>query len=175
MTTLHTPRLTLTPCTPQDCPDFVALEQDPEVMRHLNGGQPVDRATTDPDADFLMPDGTEPHVWTARRKDGAFVGWFCLWPDDDTCAELGYRLRRTEWGKGLASEGAKALVDSGFANAGYARITACTAAENLASRRVMEKIGMTHASTVFPDFANPILGAEHGEVWYQIARPLPLP
>ena len=159
MTTLHTPRLTLTPCTPQDCPDFVALEQDPDVMRFLNGGKPVDRTTVDPDADFLMPDGTELHVWTARRHDGAFVGWFCLWPDEDGSAELGYRLKRTAWGRGLACEGAKALVSWGFEVVRYSRIIACTAAENLASRRVMEKIGMTYLRT------------ENGEAWYQISHP----
>jgi RimJ/RimL family protein N-acetyltransferase len=175
MATLRTARLTLTPCSPKDCPDFVALEQDPEVMSYLNGGQPVDRAVANRDSAFLMPDGTEPHVWTARLGDGGFVGWFCLWPEGDGSAELGYRLQRTAWGKGLASEGAKALVDWGFAVAGYVRVTACTMVVNLASRRVMEKIGMTHARTAFPDFANPIPGAEHGEVWYQIARPPPLP
>ena len=159
MTALHTPRLTLTPCTQQDCPDFVALEQDPEVMRFLNGGKPVDRTTADPDADFLMPDGTEPHVWTARRQDGAFVGWFCLWPDEDGSAELGYRLKRTAWGRGLACEGAKALVSWGFEVVRYSRIIACTAAENLASRRVMEKIGMTYLRT------------EKGEVWFQVTKP----
>jgi RimJ/RimL family protein N-acetyltransferase len=156
VTTLHTPRLTLTTCTPQDCPDFIALEQDPEVMRFLNGGKSVDRATAEAVASFLMPDGTEPHVWTARHPDGAFVGWFCLWPDDDGSAELGYRLKRTEWGQGLAYEGAKALVGWGFEKAVYESITACTAVDNVASRRVMEKVGMTHLRT------------QKGEAWYQI-------
>ena len=159
MPTFHTPRLTLTPCTPQDCADFVALEQDPAVMRHLNGGLPVDRATADPNADFLMPNGTEAHVWTARHHDGSFVGWFCLWPDEAGSAELGYRLKRTEWGQGLASEGAKVLVGWGFEEMAYRGITACTSAENLASRRVMVKIGMTY------------LRMEKGEVWFQITRP----
>ena len=70
------------------------LERDPEVMRFLNGGHAVDHAKAHPNATFLMPRGTEPHVWTARRTDGgAFVGWFCLWPESATLAELGYRLR----------------------------------------------------------------------------------
>ena len=159
MPIINTPRLALIPCTPQDCADFVALEQDPDVMRYLNDGVPVDRTTADPNADFLMPDGTEAHVWTARRHDGNFVGWFCLWPDSEGSAELGYRLKRTEWGQGLACEGAKALVDWGFITAGYERITACTAVENLASRRVMEKVGMTHLRT------------KRGEVWFQVMQP----
>ena len=175
MANLRTTRLTLAPCSPQDQPDFVALEQDPEVMLFLNGGQPVDRGVTDPDAHFPVPVGIEPHVWTARHPDGAFVGWFCLWPQGDGSAELGYRLRRATWGQGLAFEGAKMLVDWGFASAGYARITASTMAVNLASRRVMEKIGMTHMRTDFPDFADPIPGAEQGEVWYQITFDKTLP
>ena len=169
MAILQTAHLTLKPCSPEDCADFVALEQDPEVMRFLNGGHAVDRATADPNASFLMPTGTEPHLWTARRKgSGAFVGWFCLWRDSDTLAELGYRLRRAEWGQGLASEGASALIDWGFNCAGYDKIVSTTMAVNQASRRVMEKIGMIHARTVSADYPETIPGSEHGEVWYEV-------
>ena len=171
MAVLQTKALTLCPCSPSDRTDFIALELDPEVMRFLNGGA-VDHATTDPkDVTFLMPRGTEPYVWTARRTaDGKFVWWFCLSPEGEATAEIGYRLRRSEWGQGLASDGASALVDWGFKVAGYDRILACTMAVNLSSRRVMEKIGMTHARTV-PCDASPVPGSEHGEVWYQLTRP----
>jgi len=171
MTVLLTPRLTLTPCQPADRPDFVALERDPEVMRFLNGGQPVDRANPDPHAAFLMPEGTEPHVWTARRTTGAaFVGWFCLWPEADGSAELGYRLRRQDWGQGLASEGATALVGWGFATRGHARIFAGTMAVNLGSRRVLERLGLTHTRTTHADWPTPIPGSDKGEVEYAITR-----
>jgi RimJ/RimL family protein N-acetyltransferase len=171
MAVLQTTQLTLSPCQPSDVTDFVDLELDPEVMRFLNGGYPVDRARADPDASFLMPDGTEPYVWTARRTaNGAFVGWFCLWPEKEALAELGYRLRRAEWGRGLAAEGASALVDWGFASGGYEKIVATTMAVNRASRRVMEKIGMAHARTVSIDFPAPIAGGEDGEVWYELTR-----
>lgn len=171
MAVLQTTHLTLSPCRPNDSADFIALERDPEVMRYLNGGHPVDHARIDPDATFLMPRGTEPHVWTARRTaNGAFVGWFCLWPEDAAMAELGYRLRRQDWGQGLACEGATALVDWGFANAGYDRVVATTMTVNQASRRVMEKIGLKHARTVFGGFADPIPGSDEDEVWYELKR-----
>jgi RimJ/RimL family protein N-acetyltransferase len=169
--TLQRTTLTLTPCTPQDCPDFIALERDPEVMRFLNGGHAVDRELADPNATFLMPNGTEPYVWTARRTaNGAFVGWFCLWPEGEGVAELGYRLRRMEWGQGLASEGASALVGWGFASGGYDKIIAGTMAGNHASRRVMEKIGMRHARTVPVGEADRFAGSEDGEVQYEVTR-----
>ncbi|MDZ7602622.1 MAG: GNAT family N-acetyltransferase [Hoeflea sp.] len=171
MTVLQTGRLTLSPCRPADRDDFIALEQDPEVMRFLNGGHPVGREEADLDADFLMPRGTEPYVWTARRTlRDAFVGWFCLWPDGEGSAELGYRLRRTEWGQGLAAEGARALANWGFGSCGYDRIVAGTMAVNQGSRRVMEKLGMVHARTVHGDWPDPIPGSEEGEVWYEVTR-----
>ena len=109
---LQTMRLTLSPCSPADRADFMDLERDPEVMRFLNGGHALDHEQSDPDATFLMPRGTEPDVWTARRTaNGAFVGWFCLSPESEKVAELGYRLRRMDWGQGLASEGASALIN----------------------------------------------------------------
>ena len=97
MAVLQTVRLTLSPCSPSDRADFMDLERDPEVMRYLNGGYAVDHEQKHPNATFLMPRGTEPYVWTARRRaNDAFVGWFCLWPESATLAELGYRLRRMD-------------------------------------------------------------------------------
>lgn len=171
MVTLQTTHLTLNPCRLEDYADFIALERDPEVMRFLNGGQAVDRAQVDSKATFLMPDGTEPYVWTARRTaSGTFVGWFCLWPETEALAELGYRLRRTEWGQGLASEGALGLVDWGFGEAGYDLIVSTTMAVNTGSRRVMEKIGMSHVRTEPVEWADAIPGSEEGEVWYELTR-----
>lgn len=171
MTVFRTANLTLNPCRPSDQADFIALELDPDVMHFLNGG-PVDHENTDPDkVTFLMPRGAESYVWTARRRDtNAFVGWFALYPETQTLAEIGYRLRREDWGYGLASEGALALTNWGFSSAGYDKIVACTMAVNKGSRRVMEKIGMKHVRTDFPDFPAYIPGAEDGEVWYELLR-----
>ena len=167
---LQTLQLTLSPCCPSDRADFMDLELDPEVMRFLNGGHAVSHEQIDPNATFLTPRGTEPYVWAARRTaNDAFVGWFCLSPESGTLAELGYRLRRMDWGQGLASEGASALVDWGFRSGGYDKIVACTMAVNRGSRRVLEKIGMTYVRTVSFD-SDPFPGTEHGEVWYELMR-----
>ena len=172
LTVLQTKRLTLAPCSPVDASDFMDLERDTEVMRYLNGGHAVDHDTYVPDGTFLMPRGSEPHVWTARHTDSqAFAGWFCLWPDSAKVAELGYRLRRADWGQGLASEGAGALVDWGFRNGLYDMIFASTMAVNTGSRRVMEKIGMTYVRTIHTVWSNPIPGCEHGEVVYELTKP----
>lgn len=171
MTVLHTKQLTLSPCEPQDRAHFIALESDPGVMRFLNGGHAVGKEESDPDATFLMPRGTEPHIWTVRRTaTGAFVGWICLWPENAALAELGYRLRRAEWGQGFASEGATALVGWGFESAGYETIVASTMAVNHPSRRVMEKLGMRHVRTVEVTGPEFFPGCEQGEVWYELHR-----
>lgn len=165
----HTTNLTLCPCRPTDRADFMELERDPEVMRFLNGGHAVDHESA-PDARFLMPRGTETYVWTARRtRDGAFVGWFCLWPAGGRLAELGYRLRRVDWGQGLATEGASALVDWGFASGRYDRIVARTLAANHASRRVLEKIGLKFARAIIANESDRG-GGEGGEIEYELTR-----
>ncbi len=171
MDVLQTARLTLSPCCSSNRADFIDLELDPEVMRFLNGGHAVDQERSDPDSAFLMPRGTETYVWTARRiSNGAFVGWFCLSPDSERVAELGYRLRRMDWGQGLASEGASALVNWGFRSGRYDKIFASTMAVNHASRRVLEKIGLNYARTVYVDWPEPIPGSEDGEVEYELMR-----
>ena len=171
MAVLQTRKLTLSPCCPSDSADFIDLERDPEVMRFLNGGHAVDHERSYPDATFLMPRGTEAHVWTARRTtNGAFVGWFCLWPESERVAELGYRLRRMDWGQGLASEGASALVNWGFNGGRYDKIFASTMTVNYASRRVLEKIGLNYARTIYVDWPDPIPGIEDGLVQYELMR-----
>jgi len=171
MTALQTMTLTLSPCCPSDRTDFIGLELDPKVMHFLNGSA-VDHEKIDPkEVTFLMPRGSEPYVWAARRTaTNAFVGWFCLFPETETLAEIGFRLRREDWGQGLAAEGASALINWGFSSAGYDKVIACTMAVNHGSRRVMEKIGMKHVRTNFPDFPARIPGAEEGEVWYELLR-----
>ncbi|MGY8605937.1 hypothetical protein ACTVH1_09565 [Gluconobacter cerinus] len=79
--------MTLSLCTTADRADFIDLERDPEVMRFLNGGA-ADHENTDPDkVIFLMPKGTAPYVWTARRKGtGEFVVWFYLFPETEKLA-----------------------------------------------------------------------------------------
>ena len=84
-------------------------------------------------------------------------------------AELGFRLRRTDWGQGLASEGASALVNWGFGSNGYDKIVSGTMAVNHGSRRVMEKIGMRYARTAACE-GDPFPGTEHGDVWYALTR-----
>ena len=88
----------------------------------------------------------------------------------DRVGELGFRLRRDAWGRGFASEGAIALVAVGFADQDLARIAATTMAVNSASRRVMEKTGLTHVRTIYPSWRNPLPGSELGEVEYETTR-----
>lgn len=171
--TLETPRLALRPSRPDDRADLYALEQDPEVMRFLNGGEPTPEDGIDAEADYYMPRGGEDGLWVAHEKpSGAFVGWFALGSGDarGEIAELGYRLRRAMWGRGLASEGAKALIDLGFSRLGYLRIFAGTMAVNQGSRRVMEKAGLVYERTIHVDFRDPLPGNEHGDVEYTLTR-----
>lgn len=163
---LDTTRLWLRPVMAADGDDLHGLEQDPEVMRFLNGGAPTPRIPEAGPSSFLMPRGGEPGVWAGRdRAADAFVGWFSL-----RDGELGYRLRRAAWGRGYATEGAAALLAHGFEALGLARIRGQTMAVNAASRRVMERLGMRHVRTFHLDFADPLPGSEQGEVEYAITR-----
>lgn len=72
------------------------------------------------------------------------------------CIEIGWRLAAEHWGKGYATEGALAALDYGFYDLDLDEIVSFTTPDNLPSRRVMEKIGMTHNPAdnfVHPNFA----------------------
>jgi RimJ/RimL family protein N-acetyltransferase len=162
-------RLSLSLVREIDRENVVALERDPEVMRFLNGGRPATEEGVDEGASFLTPRGGEDDVWAAvETRSGAFLGWFSLRHVREGVGELGYRLRRDAWGRGLATEGATALVAMGFADHDFARIVASAMAVNRPSRRVLEKTGFTHMRTVYPGWRNPLPGSELGEVEYEI-------
>ncbi len=148
---LETGQLILRRFTEDDVDNLVELDSDPAVMRYLNGGIATPREQVEREIlpRFLSYDERYEGfgVWAAIEKSsGAFIGWFSFRPHDESRpneVELGYRLRRAVWGKGYATEGARALIRKGFAELGVQRVTANTYEHNSASRRVMEKVGMT--------------------------------
>jgi RimJ/RimL family protein N-acetyltransferase len=88
------------------------------------------------------------------------------------CVEVGWRLAAEHWGHGYATEGGRAALTFGFDVLGLSEIVAFTVPENVRSRRVMEKLGMTRDPN--DDFDHPVLPAGHRlsrHVLYRIARP----
>ena len=166
-----TPRLQLRPAQRADRDELHRLEQDPEVMRYLNGGVPTPLEPVDPDAvSFLMPRGGEPEVWAVvERESGSLAGWVALFVDDGT-GELGYRFFRAFWGRGYATEAARAVISDAFERVGVVRIKALTMAVNTRSRRVMERLAMRHTETRIVDWSDPLPGIEEGEVEYVLER-----
>ena len=157
----ETARLRFAPLTLTHTPDLWAMENDPEVMRFLDGGRGTPwEGYEQRTHEWLerLARNFSPHFsfWAVhRRADEAFLGWFHLRPSPrapwEGQIELGYRLRRECWGQGLASEGSRALLDYAFAEHGLPEVMALALARNAPSRRVMEKVGMawTH-DLVFP-------------------------
>ena len=143
---LETPRLRLLPWHEDDWLQLKPIAQDPEVMRYISDGQP-------------WPD-ERIREFVARQVAGVEALGFCFWrlidkntqemvgfcglqPMVDTQdIEIGWWLARARWGKGLATEAAREAMRDAFERTGLRRIVAIAQPENLASIRVMEKLGM---------------------------------
>lgn len=171
---ITTNRLLLRRLSADDLPSMVRLNTDPEVLRYLQRGIPTTEGIAHQLGDSIAEydRGASPGRLIAFRRDGGeFVGRFSLLdhPEDQTLS-LGYRLLPSFWGRGLATEGARALIDHGFAMPGIQCIRAQTMFVNAGSRRVMEKAGMTYVWTFHPVFDDPLPGTELGEVEYAITK-----
>jgi RimJ/RimL family protein N-acetyltransferase len=175
---LETERLLLRQFTESDVDNLHDLDGDPEVMRFLNGGKPTPR---DVIRNETLPRFLHSYerfegfgVWAAiERWAGRFVGWFEFYPWKDVDpdeVELGYRLRRSAWGKGYATEGSRALIRKGFTELGVRRVVAETMAVNTASRRVMEKAGLRYVRTFHQEWPQHIEGSEYGDVEYALTK-----
>jgi RimJ/RimL family protein N-acetyltransferase len=162
-------RFTLRRFTDDDLDLVAALNADPEVMRYL--GPPQSRAEIEANE---MPRLTRVHprdlgFWAAFAGD-EFIGWFCAEPKDDGEVAIGYRIARRFWGQGYATDGARLMVSYARA-AGAKRISATTMSVNAGSRRVLEKAGLRHVRTWFGEWDDPLPGAEHGDVDYELDPP----
>jgi RimJ/RimL family protein N-acetyltransferase len=175
---LVTDRLVLRRFTIADADNLVSLDADPEVMRFITGGIPTSRTEI---LDEVLPAflGYYQHYegygfWAAIEKEtGEFLGWFHFRPRAGAApgeVELGYRLRKSAWGQGYATEGSRALIRAGFTQFGVQRVVAETMAVNLASRRVMEKAGLTLVRTFHQPWPFPIDGDQFGDVEYALDR-----
>jgi len=148
-------RLQVTTWLPEDVEDLHRLHSDPVTMRWVRHGRPETRAETERLlASYL--DEQYDRGWTKWRvagRDGVLVGRAGFGAHEDGRGrELGYTLRRDLWGRGLATEVAAGLVDWHRAY-GNAELWALAAIENVASRRVLEKVGFGYVS-----------GAEHNDM-----------
>ena len=141
---IETEHLYLRPMIMRDVDDLVALHADPEVSRYL---RPFDH---DEALERLRRDDSDWREYghgllaLLASDDGRFLGRVGLkyWPQFDE-AEVGWVLRREEWGHGYATEAARACADWGFREFGYPYLTAMISAENARSIRVAERLGMS--------------------------------
>jgi RimJ/RimL family protein N-acetyltransferase len=123
-----------------DADNLVSLDADPDVIRFVPGGIPTSREEIDeyPPAFLGYYRRYEGYgFWAVIEKaTGDFLGWFHFRPGKDAAPdeiELGYRLRKSAWGRGYATAGSRALIRKGFTKVGVQRVVAEAMAVNPAS------------------------------------------
>jgi RimJ/RimL family protein N-acetyltransferase len=162
---LKTERLLLRPWRDDDLAPFAAMNADPEVMRHFPAT--LDRAESDALAGRIREGFAARGFgnWAVEVPGvTSFAGFVGLSvPRFDApfmpCVEIGWRLARACWGKGYATEAARAALAFGFGDLKLPEIVSFTAVANLPSRRVMERLDMRHDPT--GDFDHPSLPEGH--------------
>lgn len=163
--TLLTPRLKLRPWRDSDLAPFAAMNADPRVMEFfpklLTRGESDARAAS-------IREGFDRHgfgMWALEVVGVAdfagFVG-LAIPPFEAAftpCVEIGWRLAREHWGRGYATEGAPAALAFGFGELKLDEVVAFTVPANTRSRRVMERLGMTHSPA--EDYDSPMVPEGH--------------
>lgn len=178
---LTTERILLRQWQPDDREPFAALNADRDVMRYFESTR--NRVESDATADRL-----EAHIsdhgfgfWAAElRESGDFIGFIGIenTPPTLPCSpavEIGWRLDKRFWGRGLAPEGARACLLFAFSKLGLDEVVSFTAEGNAPSMRVMEKIGMKRDAA--SDFEHPALPEGHPirpHVFYRIGQAAPI-
>jgi RimJ/RimL family protein N-acetyltransferase len=178
---LRTNRLLLRPWRDADRAPFAALNADAQVMEHTPAV--MTRAASDVLLTQLRAqiDRCGFGLWavevTEESQAAPFVGFVGLnvptWEAPFTpCVEVAWRLARHAWGRGYATEAARAAIDDGFGRLGFAEILAWTVPANVRSWRVMERLGMVRSPD--DDFDHPSLPEGHPlrrHVLYRLKRP----
>jgi ribosomal-protein-alanine N-acetyltransferase len=175
---ISTPRLLLRPWREEDLEPFAAMNADPRVMEYFP--KPLTRAESEAAIERHWRH-FERHgfgVWSVEVPGVApFVGrvGMSVFEADvpfAPCVEIGWRLAFEHWGKGYATEAARAAVDFGFGTLGLHQIVAFTVPANVRSRAVMERLGMTRDPA--DDFDHPDIPPGHPlrrHVLHRLRRP----
>jgi RimJ/RimL family protein N-acetyltransferase len=151
MVEVEAERLLLRGWRDEDLEPYARMCADPEVMRFIGGGSILTREESDGQISRFLRHWDERGfgLWVLEEKEGgAFVGFAGLahqedWVRGEHKTEVGWRLDRAFWGRGLATEAARASVAYGFETLGLERIISIIQPENRGSRRVAEKAGLT--------------------------------
>jgi len=148
---LETSRLAFRRYTLDDLDELVEQRSDPEVNKYLGGPERQNAEWLSERLKFYISCydshgfGMCPIVW---KETGEVIGSAGLQPLGETGEiEVGYSLIRRFWGRGLATEAARAWIDHGFTDHGLERIVAVTDVFNVGSRHVLEKLGMRYEKT----------------------------
>lgn len=176
--TLFTGRLALREWRDRDLTAFAELNADPRVMEFFP--KTLTRTESDQLASRIRAHFSEHGfgLWAVEvRGVSPFVGFVGLAvPGFDAhftpCVEVGWRIAYSHWNNGYATEGAQAALAYGFSELGLSEIVSFTVPRNIASRRVMEKLGMSYNSG--EDFGHPGLPDGHPlrrHVLYRLKRP----
>ena len=176
---LETERMLLRRFTEADAGLLAALYGDPRVMRFITSQPP---SLTEVESKILpaylreyreLADGLGSFA-AIEKATGQMAGMFSLKPANSYGltggTELGYRLFPAFWGLGLATEGARALIESAFDRLHLDRVVATVMADNAGSWRVLEKCGMRRVRTFYYPDADLMPGAEHGDFVYELTR-----
>lgn len=158
---MRTERLLLRQWREEDREPFAALNADPEVMEHFPARLTREQSDAWIDRHSALLAAGEPGLF-AVETSGTFLGFVGLAvPRFEStftpCVEIGWRLSRSAWGHGYASEAAVAVLEHGFDTLQLTEIVSFTAVGNTRSRAVMERIGMTFVE----EFDHPFLEPGH--------------
>ncbi|MEV4641094.1 GNAT family N-acetyltransferase [Actinoplanes sp. NPDC049548] len=142
--TIETERLELRPISTEDLPGFLGLHADPEVSRFIGRHDAESAARRLREAEESWAASGYGMFAVLERRTGEFLGRCGLvhWPELDE-TEIGWALHRQAWGRGYATEAARACIAWTFANTPLTRITAMINPANPRSRAVAERLGMT--------------------------------
>jgi RimJ/RimL family protein N-acetyltransferase len=181
MNTIETERLLLRAWKDEDLLPFFQMNQDPKVMEYFPSLWSMEMVSSFVNNMKIQLAEKSYTLWAVEEKSsGQFIGFIGLncpaWEASFTpCVEIGWRLAAAFWGKGYATEGAKAALDYAFKRLQLQEVVAFTVPDNIRSRRVMEKIGMIH--DVDGDFMHPKVDPLHPfarHVFYSIKNPVGL-
>ena len=145
--TLETERLRLRALRPDDLDDLWAYSSDPEIDRYTPWERYRTREEAQADLQRYLDDYSAGNmsVWgVEHRAERRLIGIcnFSYWRPEHRRAEIGYTIARTHWGNGYATEAGRVLIDFGFTRMHLIRVEAICMPDNLASMRVLERLGM---------------------------------